>query len=297
MTGREVTITPKTDNAVGEYREEVYITLNNGTAFIVPVTMRIEQAEPAYEEILPTGLIADQWQKLSEVKGLPKEFKWKNPKTILKEYGIQKFEAVYTPDDKNYHSVDCMVEVDVMPEALVMNSVPVITAEDITLTVEDKFDPKDGVTAWDEEDEDLTDKIEITYNDVDTKKAGLYKVIYKVTDSDGATVTKTITVTVNPKMETLNAIPTISAKDVTLTAGDSFDAKKNVAAADAEDGGVRFQSGAAGLKRPDLFGQFDACGRVLWRKQGSLPHRNRSSRLRNAVKSIRIPRRREKVCL
>ena len=88
----------------------------------------------------------------------------------------------------------------------------------------------------DEEDEDLTDKIEITYNDVDTKKAGLYKVIYKVTDSDGATVTKTITVTVNPKMETLNAIPTISAKDVTLTAGDSFDAKKNVAAADAEDG-------------------------------------------------------------
>ena len=236
VTGREVTITPKTDNAVGEYREEVYITLNNGTAFIVPVTMRIEQEEPAYEEMLPTGLIADQWQKLSEVKGLPKEFKWKNPKTILKEYGLQKFEAVYTPDDKNYHSVDCMVEVDVMPEALVMNSVPVITAEDITLTVEDKFDPKDGVTAWDEEDEDLTDKIEITYNDVDTKKAGLYKVIYKVTDSDGATVTKNITVTVNPKMETLNAIPTISAKDVTLTAGDSFDAKKNVAAADAEDG-------------------------------------------------------------
>ena len=71
---------------------------------------------------------------------------------------------------------------------------------------------------------------------MDTKNAGLYKVIYKVTDSDGATVTKTITVTVNPKMETLNAIPTISAKDVTLTAGDSFDAKKNVAAADAEDG-------------------------------------------------------------
>lgn len=108
--------------------------------------------------MLPTGLIADQWQKLSEVKGLPKEFKWKNPKTILKEYGLQKFEAVYTPDDKNYHSVDCMVEVDVMPEALVMNSVPVITAEDITLTVEDKFDPKDGVTAWDEEDEILQTK-------------------------------------------------------------------------------------------------------------------------------------------
>lgn len=57
VTGREVTITPKTDNAVGEYSEEVYITLNNGTAFIVPVTMMIEQAEPAYEEMLPTGLL------------------------------------------------------------------------------------------------------------------------------------------------------------------------------------------------------------------------------------------------
>lgn len=33
-----------------------------------------------------------------------------------------------------------------------VNSIPVITAEDRTLTAGDKFDPKGGVTAWDEED-------------------------------------------------------------------------------------------------------------------------------------------------
>ena len=41
--------------------------------------------------------------------------------------------------------------------------------------------------------------MEVLCNDVDTSKAGTYKVIYKVTDSKGASSTKTITVTVKAK--------------------------------------------------------------------------------------------------
>ena len=80
-----------------------------------------------------------------------------------------------------------------------INSAPVIKAADKTITVGDTFDPKAGVTAKDAEDGDLTYKIEVFKNTVDTKKAGKYEVTYKVTDSDGATRTKTIKVTVKEK--------------------------------------------------------------------------------------------------
>lgn len=80
-----------------------------------------------------------------------------------------------------------------------INHIPVITAEDKTLTVGDSFDVMAGVTALDKEDGDLTDKIEVINNTVDTSKAGTYTVTYKVTDSNGASVTKTITITVKDK--------------------------------------------------------------------------------------------------
>lgn len=119
-----------------------------------------------------------------------------------------------------------------------MNAAPIIEAEDKTLTVGDAFDPMAGVTATDAEDGNLTDKIEILNNEVDTTKPGKYEVTYKVTDSKGASYTKTITVTVNPKMEVLNAIPTIKAEDKTLTVGDTFDPKADVTAEDVEDGNL-----------------------------------------------------------
>ena len=80
-----------------------------------------------------------------------------------------------------------------------INAAPVIHATDKTIEVGDEFDPRADVTAEDEEDGDITDKIEVVKNTVDTKKAGKYEVTYKVTDSDGATRTKTIKVTVKEK--------------------------------------------------------------------------------------------------
>ena len=117
-----------------------------------------------------------------------------------------------------------------------INSAPVIHATDKTITVGDTFDPKADVTATDEEDGDLTDKIIVEKNDVNTDVAGKYEVTYKVTDRKGATSRKTIIVTVNPKMEPINAAPVINATDKTLTVGDTFDPKADVTATDEEDG-------------------------------------------------------------
>ena len=147
-----------------------------------------------------------------------------------------KYEVTYKVTDSKGASYTKSITVTVNSKMEPINSAPIIKAEDKTLTVGDTFDPKADVTATDEEDGNLTDKIEIKKNDVDTTKPGKYEVTYKATDSKGTSRTKTITVTVNPKMEVLNAIPTIKAEDKTLTVGDTFDPKADVTAEDVEDG-------------------------------------------------------------
>lgn len=62
------------------------------------------------------------------------------------------------------------------------------------------------ITLWyDKEDGDLTAKIKIINNTVDTSKAGTYTVIYKVTDKSGDSVTKTISVMVKKEKQILLA--------------------------------------------------------------------------------------------
>ncbi|MBC1813190.1 DUF5011 domain-containing protein [Listeria booriae] len=113
------------------------------------------------------------------------------------------------------------------------NNAPVITAADKTLKKGASFDPMTGVTASDTEDGNVTDKVTVTANDVDTSAVGTYHVTYSVTDSDGNTTTKTITVTV-----TSNDAPVITASDKTLKKGGSFDPMAGVSASDTEDGNV-----------------------------------------------------------
>lgn len=80
-----------------------------------------------------------------------------------------------------------------------INAAPVIHATDKTIEVGDEFDPRADVTATDEEDGDITNKIEILKNDVNVNEPGIYDVTYKVTDAQGASCTKTIKVTVKEK--------------------------------------------------------------------------------------------------
>ena len=120
-----------------------------------------------------------------------------------------------------------------------LNTAPTISANDVTLNVGDTFDPLANVTATDKEDGTIAlTKDNIIANDVDTSKAGTYHVTYKVTDKNGASTEKTITVIVKQNTGDLNTAPTISANDVTLNVGDTFDPLANVTATDKEDGTI-----------------------------------------------------------
>lgn len=121
----------------------------------------------------------------------------------------------------------------------IINHIPSITAYDKTFKVGDEFNNEialKDVTAHDEEDGDVTKKLETIEHNVDTSKAGVYYIIYKVTDSQGASSTKTVNVYVHTRMEDINNIPVINAEDKELTVGDSFDPRKDVTAIDKEDG-------------------------------------------------------------
>lgn len=114
---------------------------------------------------------------------------------------------------------------------IIENTKPVIVAENKTIEEKDSFNPKDKVTAYDNEDGDITNKIEVVSNKVDTNTPGNYEVVYKVQDSMNEVATKTITVTVKE-----NSAPEIIANDKTIIEGEEFDELKEVTAKDKEDG-------------------------------------------------------------
>ena len=167
-----------------------------------PVAFEIAKAIPAYEKV--TGLVLGQGQPLSKIK-LPEQFKWVDETTIADELGTHIFRAIYTPKDTaNYQIIEVDVEVKVVPTPVEINNVPIINASDKTINIGDEFEPLKDVTATDKEDGDLTSKIKVISNTVDTKKAGTYEVTYQVTDSQGAATTKTIKVTVEAKSTPVN---------------------------------------------------------------------------------------------
>lgn len=93
-------------------------------------------------------------------------------------------------------------------EKLTINSSPVISLKNLATVVDgnifvskgEDFDAKSYIVVNDEEDGEIpVDKV-VVESDVDTTKVGNYKVIYSVTDSNGATTTKTINVKVSMKM-------------------------------------------------------------------------------------------------
>lgn len=158
------------------------------------VSFEIKKAIPTPEKV--TGLVLGQGQPLIKIE-LPEQFKWVDETITADELGAHTFKAIYTPEDTvNYQMIEVEIEVEVVPTPVAINHIPTINASDETITVGEAFDPLKDVTAKDTEDGDLTTKIKVIHNTVDTKKADTYKVTYQVTDSQGATVTKTIKVIV-----------------------------------------------------------------------------------------------------
>ena len=79
---------------------------------------------------------------------------------------------------------------------LILNAIPTLNIpKSVSTKVGQPIDLKEGCSASDAEDGDLTSSIEIS-GEINFNKAGKYELTYNVTDSDGNTVTKTRTVAV-----------------------------------------------------------------------------------------------------
>lgn len=119
-----------------------------------------------------------------------------------------------------------------LSKTTVANMPPVISAKDITLVRGTKFEELKDVTATDNEDGNLTDKIIVLDNTVNTDVVGEYIVKYQVTDSGKEITIKEIKVIV-----TENKKPVIDAKDITTTLGkEKPNLLDGVSATDEEDG-------------------------------------------------------------
>ena len=118
---------------------------------------------------------------------------------------------------------------------LVEHQAPTIVAQDVTIAVNERFVPTRYATATDEDGTDISADIEYTGN-VDYTKAGTYQATYTVTDKNGMTATKTITVKV---VSSDKEAPLLSgAGNVTVPITGDFDPKAGVKAIDTVDGDI-----------------------------------------------------------
>lgn len=110
----------------------------------------------------------------------------------------------------------------------VVNDAPTLDAPDCRVEVQQHFDPMQDVSASDTEDGNLTDKVQVVENNVDTSKPGIYTETLKVTDQDGkeAQVTR--------KVEVYAASPEIDLSQVSreVEVGTQFDPLANVKVTD-----------------------------------------------------------------
>ncbi|QOP57243.1 DUF5011 domain-containing protein [Lacticaseibacillus paracasei] len=128
------------------------------------------------------------------------------------------YQVTYQVTDSAGHTVSATRDV------VVTNDAPVIhIASDNRVEVGHDFDPKQGVTADDYQDGDLTSAIKVT-GTVDTSKPGDYELTYEVTDKNGAVTSVKRTVSVFATAPTLD----VSKVPTTLKVGDKFEPMANV---------------------------------------------------------------------
>ena len=110
------------------------------------------------------------------------------------------------------------------------NAKPVISgADDIEIEFGSSFDIKSGITASDEEDNDLTPKIEVE-GTVDTNTSSTYTLKYSVTDSDNNTTTieRKVTVkekTTNPTEDLVHSVNIETPSNTNIEKGESLTLK------------------------------------------------------------------------
>ncbi len=104
------------------------------------------------------------------------------------------YQITYSVTDYDGNKVTAVRNVKVLED-----HEPVITASNVTIPINYSFDPLTVVTASDNEDGVITNKVTVITNTIDIIKVGTYKVIYSVEDTFGHVVTKEIEVIVTDK--------------------------------------------------------------------------------------------------
>ena len=143
----------------------------------------------------------------------------KNIKVIKNDVNVNKpgkYEVTYEVSDKEGNKATKTIFVNVKPkekEENINNSIPNIEANDRSISLGDNFNPLEFLVATDKEDGDLTNKIKVIKNEVDSNQPGKYKVTYEVADKDGNKATKTINVNVKPKESNIDKIPSKDSTD------------------------------------------------------------------------------------
>ena len=232
---RDIEVELYTVNSKGQKSDSTFVRLtsegsyitNNGT---VPTPNTVPEIIANDITIRPNTL----FNPLDYVKAEDKEDGNITSKIIVKENTVNTskegtYKVVYTVTDSDENIAIKEIKVTVSSS----NEKPIINVNDVTLRVGDTFNPLDYVKAEDKEDGNITSKIIVKENTVNTSKEGTYKVVYTVTDSDENTVTKEIKVTVKS-----NEKPVINASDVEIKVGDTFNALSVVNASDKEDGNI-----------------------------------------------------------
>ncbi|EAE9671995.1 DUF5011 domain-containing protein [Listeria monocytogenes] len=121
---------------------------------------------------------------------------------------------------------------DVIVPPVDVNHAPFLYAENQTIHIGSNFNPYRYATAMDEEDGDLTSSVQVVSNNVNPDKEGSYNVTYKVTDSAGKVVERSIAI------EVVNDAPVLHVVNREVSVGDTFNPLESVSAYDTEDGDI-----------------------------------------------------------
>lgn len=116
------------------------------------------------------------------------------------KYGT--FEITYIATDEHGLSSELTLNLKVNPVMVAINNAPILTVKEIILTQGQKYDLLDYVTANDKEDGDITKHIKVIEDNIKIDTPGEYKVVYEVTDKNGAKAVKEVEVVVKAKENT-----------------------------------------------------------------------------------------------
>ena len=108
------------------------------------------------------------------------------------------FDFVIVVSDEGKNSTEKTIKMNILPKD---ETAPVINGKDtLTLYLNSTIDPMDGMSVTDNQDPKPT--LEVLTNNVDSKKAGTYKIVYEAKDRSGNKATFTKTVSIKPEKKT-----------------------------------------------------------------------------------------------